>query len=68
MTFPKQSMQYLSEIWPEFHAASYSQQRELLLGPFDSATCTISRLLFGMESQAVDSANILRGTAGERPR
>ena len=68
VTFLKQSMQHLVEICPEFHDASYPAQRELLLKLFDQAKCTISRNLFGVESQAVDFANMFRGDGGERPK
>ncbi|KAM0707552.1 hypothetical protein Q7P35_004197 [Cladosporium inversicolor] len=68
LTYLKQSMQHLVEICPEFHDASYPAQRELLLSLFNQAKCTISRNLFGVESQAVDFANMFRGDGGERPK
>lgn len=68
LTFLKQSMQHLVEICPEFHDASYLAQHELLLSLFNQAKCTISRNLFGVESQAVDFANMFRGDGGERPK
>lgn len=61
-------MQRLMDICSESHDASYPQRCSLLCYLSESAKYTISRIFFRVESQAVDFANIFRGTAGERSK